>query len=86
MDPRFDLWQGWSQTEAVAMAHRKGYACLAEERWLVAMSAGREQTDRLHRRALRSVGRKLVRWGLRLQERYEAAGQVPTFYPAKSIR
>ena len=86
MDPRVSLWQGWFETEAVAMAHRKGHAGLAEERWLVPMSTAGDGTDRLHRRALRSVGRKLVRWGLRLQQRYEAAGKVPTFYPAKSIR
>ncbi len=84
MDPRFNLWQGWAQTEVVAMEHRKGHTGLAEERWLVPMATAKYGYDRLHCRALRWVGRNLVRWGSRLQQRYEAAGTVPTFYPAKS--
>ena len=27
MDPRYSFWQGWFETEAVAMAHRKGHGC-----------------------------------------------------------
>jgi len=86
MDPRFNLWQGWFETEAVAMAHRKGHAGLAEEQWLVPMATAGDGYNRLHRRTLRWVGRNLVRWGWRLQQRYDAAGKIPTFYLAKSIR
>ena len=86
MDPIFGLWQGWFQTEVVAMAHRKGRAGLAEERWLVPMATAGDRHDRLHRRALRWVGRNLVRWGWRLEQRYGVAGTIPTFYPAKSTR
>ena len=86
MDPIFGLWQGWFQTEVVAAAHRNGRAGLAEERWLVPMATANYGYDRLHCRALRWVGRSLVRWGSRLQQRYDTANKIPTFYPAKSIR
>ena len=85
MDPRYGLWQGWFQTEAVAMQHRKGCPGLAGERWLVPMATASDGYNRLRCRALRWIGRSLVRWGSRLQQRYDAA-QVPAFYPAKSIR
>ena len=85
MDPRFNLWQGWFETEAVAMEHRKGRAGLAEERWLVPTATAGDGCHRLDHRALRWVGRSLVCWGWRLQQRYDAASQIPTFYPAKSI-
>ncbi|MBN1136417.1 MAG: hypothetical protein JXM73_07515 [Anaerolineae bacterium] len=85
MDPRYGLWQSWFETEAVAMAHRNGRAGLVEERWLVPMATAKYGYDRLHCRALRWVGCNLVRWGSRLQQRYDTVGQVPTFYPAKSI-
>ena len=86
MDPRFNLWQGWFQTEVVAMTHRKGRAGLAEVRWLASMATVKDKRDRLHCRVLRWVGRNLVRWGWRLQQRYDAAGKIPAFYPAISIR
>lgn len=86
MDPRCSLWLGWFQTEVVATEHRRGRAGLAEERWLVPTATAKHEYDGLHCRALRWVGRNLVRWGWRLQRRYEAAGTIPTFYPAKSIR
>ena len=85
MDPRFNLWQGWFQTEVVAMEHRKGLSGLAAERWLVPMATAKHDYDGFHCRALRWVGRNLVRWGWRLQQRYDAAGTIPTLYPAKSI-
>jgi hypothetical protein len=86
MDPRDDLWQGWFQTEVMAMERRIGRAGLAEERWLVPMATAEHGHNRLYCRALRWVGRNLIRWGWRLQQRYDAAGTIPTFYPAKSIR
>jgi hypothetical protein len=84
MDPRCGVWQGWFQTESVAMEHRNGRAGLAEEQWLVPVATAKHGYDGLHCRALRWVGRNLVRWGWRLQQRYEAAGTIPTLYPARN--
>ncbi len=48
--------------------------------------AGRERRDRFHCRALTWLGRRLVAWGWRLQERYNAAAAAPTLRPANRTR
>ena len=48
--------------------------------------AGRERRDRFHCRALTWLGRRLVAWGWRLQERYSAAAAAPTLRPANRTR
>jgi len=84
MDPRFNNWQGWFQTQAVALEHLERRTGQTEEQWLAPLATTRHGYDRLRRRALGWVGRNLVRWGWRLQQRYGAAGTIPTFYPAKT--
>ena len=48
--------------------------------------AGRERRDRFHCRALTWLGRRLVAWGWRLQERYSAAAAAPTLRPVNRTR
>jgi len=48
--------------------------------------AGRERRDRFHCRALTWLGRRLVAWGWRLQERYSAVAAAPTLRPANRTR
>ena len=86
MDPRFNSWQGWFQTQAVALERINCHTGQAEEQWLASWATAQPRHNHLHCRALRWVGRNLVRWGSRLQQRYDVAGTIPTFYPAKSTR
>lgn len=54
--------------------HRSEQDCPA---W--AMTAGSNR-DRLHRRALNSMGRTMVRWGSRLQQRYGPRQAIPVLW------
>jgi hypothetical protein len=50
------------------------------------VQAGRESRDRFHCRALIWLGRQLVAWGWRLQERYSAAATAPALRAANHSR
>ena len=41
--------------------------------------AGRERRERFHCKVLSWLGRRLVAWGVRLQERYGAVAAAPDF-------
>jgi hypothetical protein len=70
--------------------HRERYKDLLREaeryRLIRPALAGREKRDRFHCRALTWLGRRLVAWGWRLQERYSAAAAAPTLRPANRTR
>jgi hypothetical protein len=67
----------------VYQEHYKDLLHEAERYRLVRQAlAGRERHERFHRRALTCLGRRLVAWGWRLQERYSAAAAAPTFRAA----
>ncbi len=44
--------------------------------------AGRERGNHFHYRALTWLGRRLIAWGRRLQERYGARAATPTLWVA----
>lgn len=56
------------------------------ERLIRQVMAGHGKSDSFHCRALTWLGRQLVAWGWRLQERYGAAVAPPMLRPAKSAR
>ena len=48
-------------------------------RFMRQVLAGLTRRERFHCRALRWLGRRLVAWGVRLQERYGAVAAAPDF-------
>jgi len=67
--------------------HYKDLLREAERNRLVRQAlAGRESRDRFHCRALTWLGRRLVAWGWRLQERYSAATAAPALRAANHSR
>jgi len=67
--------------------HYKDLLREAERNRLVRQAlAGRESRDRFHCRALTWLGRRLVAWGCRLQERYSAAATAPALRAANHSR
>jgi hypothetical protein len=63
------------------LASKEHYKDLLQEaeryRLIRQVLAGRERGDHFHCRALTWLGRRLVAWGWRLQERYNAVAQCP---------
>ncbi len=62
------------------VAHYKGYQNLLQEREEIRFSRQiRPPRESFHCKALRELGRRLVLWGQRLQERYPAPASPPSW-------
>ncbi len=77
---------GWD-TVLIQEARRQEMLRQAERERLVRQArAGRAQHAGFYCRALTWLGRQLVAWGWRLQERYGAAVATSMLRPAKVVR
>ena len=76
--------------ERDSLVYREHYKDLLREaekaRLVRQMQAGQESRERFHRRALTWLGRRLVVWGWRLQERYGAMTAAPALRVADRTR
>ena len=77
-------------SERDSLVYREHYKDLLREaekaRLVRQMQAGQERRERFHRRALIWLGRRLVVWGWRLQERYGPAPAAPALRAANRTR
>jgi hypothetical protein len=86
MDPRFNSWHAWFETEVSAGECRQAQHHGVGWEWSAPQTTVKNNYDSVRCRALRWAGRKMVRWGSRLQERYSATGKIPALHPANSTR
>ena len=86
MDPRFNSWHAWFQTEVSANECRRAPHSRAGWEFLVPQTMVKDNPNSWRCRTLRWAGRSMVRWGSRLQERYSATGKIPTLYTANGTR
>jgi hypothetical protein len=77
---------GWDIVLIQEARHQELLRQAERERLIRQALAGRKTSDSFYRRALTWLGRQLVAWGWRLQERYGAVGPASRLRPAKGVR